>query len=354
VQNRFWSAEPQDHTSGASQLCQRSIPNASFTARGCLPSFRLARRDLLRYSKQLILLFEEISMRLGTQKAEEAVSGVTIPRTHDVTFPEYEHDAINPKVFRDLLLRHGAVMLRNAADLKLLDEIEALLSKLFGQYDCLPADEFEKHLRSEDPIERDFWQQIKRSHIFDRTFREFAGFSYFNIIRSVNLWNLAQKAFPETELTESIVCNCRRVNVADLHRFWDQPISFHVDSQFFYDEKLSINFWTPLVPCGVNAPGLKLILIGVQDTKDYLEYNNVGYEPAPGDIARMHKFRCDKMDLDALQRNGLLKYMWAPAFNKGDVLAFTNFTMHATHFTSKMSLPRTSIEVRVDLPSVQF
>jgi hypothetical protein len=53
--------------------------------------------------------------------------------------------------------------------------------------------------------------------------------------------------------------------------------------------------------------------------------------------------------VESLGKHGLLKYVWAPQFEKGDILAFTNFTMHATHCLPTMTLPRASVEVRVNL-----
>jgi hypothetical protein len=60
-------------------------------------------------------------------------------------------------------------------------------------------------------------------------------------------------------------------------------------------------------------------------------------------------FVAKKESVESLNRHGLLEYVWAPEFNKGDILAFTNFTMHATHCLPTMTLPRTSVEVRVNL-----
>ena len=79
----------------------------------------------------------------------------------------------------------------------------------------------------------------------------------FDIIRNAGLWDFAARAFPETEIAESAVCNSRRVTDDDVRQFCHRPIAFHVDSQFLYDDTLSINFWTPLVPCGVDAPGFE-------------------------------------------------------------------------------------------------
>jgi hypothetical protein len=235
-------------------------------------------------------------------------------------------------------------MLRNAVDPHQLSHIRKALDALFDKY----GREVQKS-KTPDVNDED-WEQIKRSHIFDRTFKSLTGTSYFEIIRQSRLWELAALAFGEAEIAESPVSNCRRVMDADLHQFWDKPIEFHVDAQVFYDDKLSINFWTPLNPCGVEAPGLKIIMLGVKQTLEYLEYNPEGYEPTPRDIALMYKFRCQKMDLDQIEKNGLASHIYIPKFELGDVLAFTNFTMHATHYTRAMVKSRLSVEVRVDVP----
>jgi len=242
-------------------------------------------------------------------------------------------------------------MLRNAVDRGLLLKYSNSLNELFSKYSALSPTDFEQRLNTADPVERDFWEQIRLSHIFDRTFRPLAGYSYFEIVRTSGLWDLTSRAFPESALAESAVCNSRRVTDNQVQQVWDRPIEFHIDAQFFYDHMLSLNFWTPLTPCGIEAPGIKVILLGVKATKDFLEYNPDGYVPGPTDFARMNRFRCFKMQDTALQEHNMLRHVWAPAFSLGDVLAFTNFTMHATHHTPSMTMPRTSIEVRIDLPS---
>jgi hypothetical protein len=268
--------------------------------------------------------------------------------------PDFNYGALDAAQFRTQLLSRGAVMLRSAVDPQLLDQIGFRLDEMFAQYASVPSDELQRRAESSDPIERDFWEQIKLSHIFDRAFKPYAGISFFDIIRKGGLWEFAARAFPEAAMVESAVCNCRRMIDGDLRKFVDRPIEFHVDAQFFYVHQLSVNFWTPLVDCGTTAPGLKVITLGVRDTLQYLEFKAEGYEPRPRDIAHMHKFRCENMELERLGANGLAELVWAPTFKKGDVLAFTNFTMHATHYLPEMTQPRTSVEVRVDLPSAEF
>lgn len=269
-----------------------------------------------------------------------------------VLFPEYQFNELSPEQFRGSIIEMGAAMLRKAIDPQLLLKYSDSLTDLFLKYSAISPSDFEQRLNNPDPAQRDFWEQIKLSHIFDRTFKSLAGYSYFDIARTSGLWNLIARAFPESTLAESAVCNSRRVSNNEPKQVWDTPIEFHIDAQFFYDHMLSINFWTPLVACGIDAPGVKVILLGVSATKNYLEYNPGGYEPQSTDFARMNRFRCFKMEVSALQEHDMLRYVWAPAFSPGDVLAFTNFTMHATHHTKSMMKPRTSVEVRIDLPSV--
>ncbi len=268
--------------------------------------------------------------------------------------PDFEYGTVLPAQFRELIMSCGAVMLRKAADPKLLDTIKSKIDDLFAQYSSLPRTEIDKRIASDDPLERNFWEQIKLSHIYDWTFKPFANLSYFDIARQSGLWEMIERAFPESPVTESRVCNSRRMTEGSRPEFFDKPIEFHVDAQVFYTHQLSVNLWTPLVDCGIKAPGVKVILLGVRDALRYLEYNEDGYKPQPGDIANMHKFRCHKMHESALAEGGLLDRAWAPEFRKGDVLAFTNFTMHATHCTPEMTLPRTSVEVRVDLPNARY
>jgi hypothetical protein len=275
----------------------------------------------------------------------------TPPNAGALSRPDFRLANLVPDMFREAILQRGAVMLRGAGDPALLRDIKRQLGLLFAKYSDIPDAELERHLASSDPIERDHWEQIKLSHIYDRTFKEFAGYSYFDTIERTGLWELLGQAFPEASPSKSAVCTSRRITNNELHKTWDSPLHFHVDAQFFYDHCLSVNFWTPLDPCGVTAPGLQVVLLGVQESKEYLEHNPAGYDPGPNDIAIMSHFRCGKMDPAILQQNGLDQKIWAPEFAIGDVLVFTNFTMHATHYAEKMANDRTSVEVRVDLPS---
>lgn len=84
---------------------------------------------------------------------------------------------------------------------------------------------------------------------------------------------------------------------------------------------------------------------GVEETRDYLEYSSAGYKSREGEFASMSHFRHGKLDFEKM-RKARLNFV-APHMNPGDALAFTNFTIHATHVDKGMNGPRTSIECRL-------
>lgn len=84
-------------------------------------------------------------------------------------------------------------MLRNVADPELLDRIRQKIDELFAKYADVTAERIEQYLASDDPSERDFWLTFRIGQVYERTFREFAGVSFFEIIRNNGLYDLAAR-----------------------------------------------------------------------------------------------------------------------------------------------------------------
>jgi len=248
-----------------------------------------------------------------------------------------------PEEFRNAILQKGAVFLPNRADPGLLDKIHRELNRLFASYPDLS----DEQLAVSDPSTR---EQIDLSHVSERTFSTFAGFSYYEVLRQSGLWEMVQKALPETQPEESPFCHSRRVATPDRKEFFSWVIDYHVDAQFHWAHQLNINFWTPLVACGKAAPGISVIPIGLERSKGYLEFNPTGRYEFEHQEFNQSKFRVSKMRTEILSEQGLLASAWSPEFEMGDVLAFSNFTMHCTYYRPEMTEPRTSVELRVELP----
>lgn len=113
-----------------------------------------------------------------------------------------------------------------------------------------------------------------------------------------------------------------------------RAVPFHQDASFLGDYTLILNFWIPLVPCGVIAPGLEVIS-GTH----------------PGSILQRPNGRPTEYEHIEIPEDRILTQFgsdsfWHPKLNLGDVFVFSNFTIHRTYETDRMTKPRISFELR--------
>lgn len=114
----------------------------------------------------------------------------------------------------------------------------------------------------------------------------------------------------------------------------DLYISFHQDG--FFDHQLQwpmINCWIPLVPCGLDAPGLKLMTLGLQELmpaspSEKANYSAYAFESS----ARFCQEHAD--------------HLWHPALEPGDVVMLSPFSIHSTHAHPLMPNIRYNLELR--------
>ena len=269
-----------------------------------------------------------------------------------MNYPDYLYRDVSSETVRADLLNKGSLVLRGAIEPANLDKIYKVLDLIYAETERLPAAERQRLAGSHDT------EQIRRGHVYDPEFSDRSGFSYFDPMKESGLWSLLSKSFPESILSPSITAGSRRVRPDWEHQFrtWErvtaEAAGFHVDAQYHYHHMLNVNIWTPLHDCGVCAPSLSVALASPAETARYLDYSPEGYEPRKGDTALMHHFRTERMQPHLIQQAGYA--INSPVLRKGDVLILTNFTMHGTFMTSAMTQPRTSVELRIDLPGVFF
>ncbi len=258
---------------------------------------------------------------------------------------------VDPRLFRAELLKRGAIMIRGAADARVLAAIRAELDAAFAELAVIPPEEFVRRAQGDDPVERDYWTQTRWGHIYDRHFKKRTGgaLSFFDALDRARLREVAAAAFPECAFEESIVTNCKRIDPRESDRhLWGFPVAFHVDAQYHDHEVFALNFWTPITACGRDAPGLQVALAPVETTKDYLGYDPESRTMRAGDVANTHKFDLGAMDEGAIVARFGAGSLFAPEFAPGDVLVFTNFTLHRTYVHPGMDRPRLSLELRID------
>ncbi len=113
-----------------------------------------------------------------------------------------------------------------------------------------------------------------------------------------------------------------------------QALPFHQD-QFILQTPL-LNVWIPLGECGVDAPGLEVV---VTDKRGLLAVAGPPDHHVPVERARID----ERLVVEAFGPGAL----WRPSLRPGDALVFAGTTVHRSHVTPAMTKPRLSVEMRL-------
>ena len=133
---------------------------------------------------------------------------------------------------------------------------------------------------------------------------------------------------------------------------FETPLNWHVDAVFTKLE-FGVNFWTPLTPCGVDAPGLVVIPASFEEVLPYLGYDGA-VRPNKGPPDYLFEYfqppvtASARGDVHASQRirQTFRGREWSPAFSLGDAMLLTTYTLHATYCTPAMKNTRENVELR--------
>jgi len=275
------------------------------------------------------------------------------PRSLFKARPPYEIHAskLTPKHFASTLRNYGAILIRGAGDPRLLEEIRERCVGWLKQYEHMSEEELTYRAKEGPEAERSFWWHVRLGHVYDYRLKEAGGeyMPFHEVLRRSGMEKMTQLAFPEYQFSRSKVTNARRVNSIRPGRiFSDAPISFHVDAQYHFEKAFSINFWAPMVHCGIDAPSLEVILSPIEETKRFLDYKPEGHPPREKDYANMHKFLTHKATPEIIAEHYGKDAFYAPVMEPGDMLAFSNHTLHRTHMVKGMEKQRISLELRLD------
>lgn len=273
------------------------------------------------------------------------------PKTAPVNELEYEASTVTPEKFRAVLEQHGVILLRNAVRQEVLQPVANAAFQMIDHFNAIPRDVIEREIAFDSDSVRTEWRQ-KLGHglHYNMDLINFTQgrHSLFDPLRKSGLLDMAAEAWPETLAQENYV--------SPLHRIYPEgrtegyagaSLHMHVDAAFHQFNLLCLNFWTPLTKAGGDRPGLQVLPMGIADSKAYMEFKSEGHADAGQQQANFSRFRVHKAELEALEEAGLLHALWRPTLEPGDVLVFTNFTIHGTWSEPGMSDQRTSIEARV-------
>jgi hypothetical protein len=192
-------------------------------------------------------------------------------------------------------------------------------------------------------------RQYTNGWIWETRFAQAAegAFCFEDIVASRRLWailtELCGKHWRPIEPSQLRRMSPRRKS----SRFLGSETSPHIDAQWGVEEKFTINVWTPLTACGVDAPGLELLLAPAEIIREIGQYDSTipMDPPGPGGISPRINYRA--FERDVLRRTFDADRFWTPENNVGDVLLFSNWCLHSTAITERMSKTRISLEFRV-------
>ncbi len=241
-------------------------------------------------------------------------------------FPDFNCIDIDANKFMDIFIQNGVVLVRKLIDPSLLLEINdrAKNSYLIREAQYLN--------RSNDDH---FSQQFEFGHIPLSDLNEPNGeniLSKFFIHSKIpglysSIFSKKINILSGYSLVRRQVCN-------DKLNF--EPTPFHQDCSFLPFNSLIINSWVPLTTCGVDSPGLQLIVKPLNAFIKPEDFNNPTATP----------YQNIELSADFIKSNFDGEKIWTPEICVGDVLFFSNFTVHRTYMTKDMRKNRISLEIR--------
>lgn len=124
-----------------------------------------------------------------------------------------------------------------------------------------------------------------------------------------------------------------------------QGIPFHTDGIIQGTSNLVLSMWAPFHECGANAPGLAVVPASRRKVLAYLRRKFPG-KRIPGWHSAEEWSSRGAFEAGALRAEFGEPYI--PVLNPGDVMLFTNWTIHGSHITAKMNERRSAAIYRLE------
>lgn len=121
-------------------------------------------------------------------------------------------------------------------------------------------------------------------------------------------------------------------------------LSLHTDGIIQGTDRLTLTMWAPLHPCGVDAPGLTVIPAAHGAVIDYLRGKFPG-KKIPGWCSTAEWNSTGAFDVGAIRRTFGVPV--SPVMEPGDVMLFTNWTIHGSNVTRAMTKRRSAAILRL-------
>jgi hypothetical protein len=260
---------------------------------------------------------------MSGQLADPKFHGGPMEAMEKIDFRNAELDAIV-----STFLHQGSVLLCNFADTAALDAAHGVVLKAY--------------------------EKTERKHVYPDLLRQFGLPMYSDVLFTQRHHDLLDKVFGGRGYQIDQHTASRRVAMVRKPPHWGMPLTPHLDA-FVNALEFTINFWIPFQACGTDAPSLGVILAPFDEIVAYTGWQNgaeVWLDPEP--MKYLTLFRPAMKALYCGTDPGVLAEMHdrfgdrirTPAFEPGDAMMISNWTLHFTHTTPQMTKSRENLELR--------
>jgi len=255
-----------------------------------------------------------------------------------IFYPEMGSDD-DLRTIRDIFFVHDCVLIRRLLNPARLKFFRALCDTIYVEDD--------RRMQA-GQLPPDLVREYQNGWIWEPRLRKETGgvFGYEDIVLNKKLFAFLNLILSDAWYTAA-ASQIRRMPPRAEDYQWGSQTSYHLDAQWGDDRHYHLNVWVPFTPCGVSAAGLEFLLTPADTIRRYGRYDpGIPSEPKTWNGAS------PRMDyglfaLDILQQQFHPQRFWAPRFEVGDVVIFSNWCAHRTALLPAMTDMRISLEWRV-------
>jgi len=268
-----------------------------------------------------------------------SVTGIGGDDASPVSRPELNFSASSAGLITKYLYAHGCVLLRGAIPNQKVIAYRDALESIYERYDHALIDPNVK--RDFDEFSKDEFDGVSRGDVSPQMFAKFSGLDVVRLFADRKL----EEVFSRTMGGYQPVLTTF-MSVAPSAAHSSTGISLHADGIVQGTDRFITCLWTPFQPCGVDAPGLAVMTVPREKVLAYLQYK-FPTRQIPGWSSMTEWNDTGAFEVKELFRAFGHDKLWNPAMEPGDVMLFTNWTIHGSNVTRSMTKRRSAAILRL-------
>jgi Phytanoyl-CoA dioxygenase (PhyH) len=233
----------------------------------------------------------------------------------------------SPVRLHEALERNGAALIRGAVAPDVVRAYLDALNEIYALYEARDP-RFNRCNPNEVP-------GVAKGDVTAGILERIAGLSIEKYFASRGLCRFLRLCLPERRPTLQTLMTVSSVPGKAI-----PGLQLHTDGIIQGTTKAVLVMWSPLHSCGVDAPGLRVVPAGRRAVRDYLR-RTFPDRPIPGWCSSTEWASTGAFDEDRLIQ--AFGPPWVPEMQAGDVMVFTNWTIHGSQFGPELTKPRSAI-----------